>query len=108
MNNQEFEQKMNFIVEQHARFPARLEERDVREVEFDRKHQIWKIEIEDILTRLARVTNVGFKELDVKINALIDAQIRTEDEQRKTDEQLRKTEELFRRYFLKRNGENKN
>jgi hypothetical protein len=51
MNNKEFERKMNFIIEQ----------RRIREEEFDRRHQIWKVEIEDLLSQLERVTKEGFK-----------------------------------------------
>lgn len=116
MNSQEFERKMNFIMDQQA--------------QFEQRHRVWKVEIEDILTRLARVTNEGFKDVNAKMNALIDAQIRTEEqvrltaeEQRKTDEQLRltaeaqrkteeglrKTDELLRRYLrTKFNGGSNN
>lgn len=96
MNNQEFERKMNFIVEQQAQFAAHLELRRKREEEFERRHQIWKVEIEDLLTRLARVTNEGFKDVNAKINALVDSHIRMEEQQKKTDEQLRRTDEQLR------------
>ena len=106
MNNQEFERKMNFIVEQQAQFAADLELRRIREEEFDRRHQSWKVEIEDLLTRLARVTKEGFKDVNAKINALVDSQIRFEEQQKKTDEQLRRTDELLRRHLGgKRNGD---
>lgn len=106
MTNQELERKMNFIVDQQA--------------QFERRHQIWKVEIEDLLTRLARVTNEGFKDVNAKINALVDSHIRMEEQQkktdeqlranaeqqRKTDEQLRRTDELLRRHLGgKRNGD---
>jgi hypothetical protein len=100
MTNEEFERKINIMAEQQAQFAADLERRRLREEEFDRRHRAWRTEIEDILTRLARVTNEGFKDVNAKINALVDAQIRMEDEQRKTDEQLRKTAE-----HLKQNAE---
>ena len=102
MNNQELERKMN---------------------QFERRHQIWKVEIEDLLTRLARVTKEGFTDVNAKINALVDSQIRLEEQQKKTDEQLRqnaeqqrktdehlrRTDELLRRHLGgRRNGENKN
>ena len=106
---------MNFIVEQHAQFAADLELRRMREEEFDRRHQIWKVEIEDILTRLARATKEGFKDINAKINALVDSHIRMEEQQKKTDElvranaeQQRKTDEQLRRHLGGgRNGENK-
>jgi hypothetical protein len=82
MTNQELERKMNFIVDQQA--------------QFERRHQIWKVEIEDLLTRLARVTNEGFKDVNAKINALVDSHIRMEEQQKKTDEQLRRTDEQLR------------
>src|SRR5215204_4194994 len=96
MNNQEFEDKMTFIMERHARFAAHLEMREVREAEFEQRHKVWKVEIEDLLTRLPRVTNEGFKDTNAKINALIDSQIRLEDEQRKTGEHIRETGEQLR------------
>jgi len=96
MNNQEFERKMNFIVEQQAQFAAHLERSGVGEEEFERRHQVWKVEIEEILTRLARVVNVGFKDLDAKIKALIDSQIRSEEHQHRMDERWRATEEIVR------------
>ncbi len=86
MHNQEFERKMKFMMEQQAQVVAEQE-----------RHRLWKVEIEDLLTRLARVTKEGFKDVNAKINALVDAQIRMEDEQRKTDEQLRLTSEAQRK-----------
>lgn len=96
MTNQEFERKMNFIAAQHAQFAAELELRRMREEEFERRHQIWKVEIEDLLTRLARVTKEGFKDVNAKIDALVDSHIRMEEQQKKTDEQLRRTDEQVR------------
>jgi hypothetical protein len=102
MNNQEFESRMNFLMDQHT--------------QFEQRHRVWKVEIEDILARLARVTKEGFKDHGAKMNALIDAQIRTEEQQRKTDEQLhllteaqRRTEQTLDRYLRSKfNGGNNN
>ena len=105
MHNQEFERKMNSMMEQQAQVAADQE-----------RYRVWKVEIEDLLTRLAMVTKEGFKDVNAKINALVDAQIRMEEEQRKTDEQLRltaeaqrKTEATLERYLRsKSNGGNNN
>ena len=101
MNNQEFERKMNYIMEQHT--------------QFEQRHRVWKMEIEDILNQMARRVDEGSKDFDAKMSALIDAQIRTEEQmrltaeaQRKTDEQLRKTDELFRRYLRTKFNEGSN
>ena len=128
MNNEEFERKMAFIVNQQAQFTVdmdklRASQAEMRasqaEDEIKIRHLFEKqartdeaidrlvtvqAETEEVVTRLAYVTNVGFKELDAKINALVDAQVRTEDSlrnlgdaqneltesQKKTDEALRK------------------
>ncbi len=43
----------------------------------------------EIVTRLARGTVEGFKDVNAKINALVDSQIRTDENLRRTDESLR-------------------
>jgi len=116
MTNQEFEKNMNLIAERAARVELEMENHRAWHAENDRKHQVWKAEFEDLLTRLARVTKEGFNDTNAKINALVDAQIRMEEEQRKTDEQLRKTDEQLKttdekfQRFLDRlsNGSNNN
>jgi hypothetical protein len=116
MTNEEFDRKMAFIIEQQAQFAANdmhhrawqaeMEQNFARsKQEFDRSKEDMDqrfarvaqalAESNDVVTRLARVTNEGFKDVNAKINALVDAQIRT-------DEQLRRTEEMLRR----RLGEN--
>ena len=97
MTNQEFEKQMNLMAQQQAQFAADLERRRARDEEFEQGHKVWKVEIEDVLGRLAKVTSEGFKDVNAKINALIDAQIRTEDAQRKTDEQIRLVSEEQRK-----------
>jgi N-methylhydantoinase B/oxoprolinase/acetone carboxylase alpha subunit len=88
---------MNVVVQQQALFAADLERRREREAEFEAKHDVWKAEIEDILTRLARVTNEGFKDVNAKIDALVDGQIRTDEVMRKLGEDHRKTEDVMRK-----------
>ena len=53
---------------------------------------------DEIVARLANVTHVGFNEVNAKINALVDSQIRTE-------ENLRNLVAVVDRYFSEgRNG----
>src|SRR5882724_4604693 len=101
MNNEEFERKMTFIVDQQAQFAADIQQ--MRE---------FQAQTENVVGRLAHATLEGFKGVDAKINALVDAQIRLNASQAHTDENLARTDENLRnliavvdRYFREgRNG----
>jgi hypothetical protein len=87
MSNDELERKMAFIVEQQAQFASDIQQ--LREVQG---------QTEQIVARLANVTLEGFKDVNTKINALVDSQIRT-------DENLRNLIAVVDRYFSDgRNG----
>jgi len=93
MNNEEFERKMEFIVNHQAKFVVDLDE--LREA-----HR----ETEQIVNRLAYVTNVGFKEVIAKIDALVNSQILTDDKikaladsQKDLDASHKQTEEALRK-----------
>ena len=51
----------------------------------------------DVVTRLANVTYAGFSDVNAKINALVDAQIRSEERltrnEEKSDEKIARAEE---------------
>jgi len=79
MNDKEFERNMAFIVEQQARFT----------LGFERLQEV-HTETENVVARLAYATLEGFKDVNVKIDALADAQIRLNDSQARTDESLRR------------------
>jgi len=101
MNNEEFERKMTFIVDQQAQFAADIQQ--MRE---------FQAQTENVVGRLAHATLEGFKDVNAKINALVDAQIRLNASQAHTDENLARTDENLRnliavvdRYFREgRNG----
>ncbi len=101
MSNEELERRMAFIVEQQAQFASDIQQ--LREVQG---------QTEQIVARLANVTLEGFKDVNVKINALVDAQIKLNKSQSRTDENLSRTDESLRnliavvdRYFSEgRNG----
>ena len=85
MNNEEFDRKMAFIVEQQAQFAS-----DIQLLQ-ESQGQLQEVvgQMGEVVTRLANVTHVGFIEVNAKINALVDAQIRTEESLTRTDANLR-------------------
>ena|SRR5215510_8030523 len=102
MSNEEFEKKVEFIVDQQAQFASQMGQ------------------LEDIVARLAKSTLGRFEagdkrvdEVEERIVALINSQIQTEENLKKTDEHLKQTDEALRnliavvdRYFSeRRNGE---
>ena len=87
MNNEEFERKMAFIVVQQAQFAA-----DTQQL------QKTQAQTEKVVARLANATLAGFNNVDVKPDALVDSQMRT-------DETLRNLITVVDRYFSEgRNG----
>lgn len=90
MNHEELERKMVFVVNQQAQFAVDMD-----------KLRAAQAKTEEVVTRLAFVTNVGFKELELgaKINALVDAQVRSEDNIRRLAESQKKTEETLNAKF---------
>lgn len=72
MSNEEFEKslekKIEFILEQQAQFASNIQQLGEAQAT-----------TENLLGRLAVVTTAGFKEMSEKVSAVIDAQIRTED-----------------------------
>ena len=97
MSNEEFEKKAEFIVEQQAQFAAKIGQ------------------LENIVARLAQATLDRFEatdkrvdDVDERISALVDSQVRTEENVKKTDENLRNLIAVVDRYFREdRNGSSK-
>jgi septal ring factor EnvC (AmiA/AmiB activator) len=95
MNNEEFERKMHFIVEQQAQFASdiqQLQESQARTDQVVAQTAVTVAQMGDVVTRLATVTHAGFSEVNAKINALVDAQIRTEENLTRTEENLARIE----------------
>lgn len=87
MSNEDTERRIVFIIEQQALFISGIQQ--LRKVQ---------VQTEQIVARLAGATLEGFKDVNVKINALVDCQIRT-------DENLRNLVVVVDRYFTEgRNG----
>ena len=94
MSNDEFERKAEFIVEQRTQFAVKIGQ------------------LEEIVARLAKakvdrfeITDKRVDDVDVRISALVNAQIRTDENVQKTDENLKNLITVVDRYFSeKRNG----
>jgi len=101
MNNEEFERKMAFIVEQQAQFASDIQQ--MREVQG--QLQVTQAQTENVVARLAYATLEGFKDVNVKIDSLVGSQIRLTESQSHTDENLRNLIAVVDRYFSEgRNG----
>jgi len=95
MNNEEFDRKMAFIVEQQAQFASdvqQLQESQSRTDQVVAQTAELVGQTGEVVTRLANVTHAGFTEVNAKINALVDAQIRTEESLVRTQENLLRTD----------------
>jgi hypothetical protein len=94
MSNEDLERKMSFIVEHQAQFASDiLQLREAQELTSQTVGQTG-----EIVARLANVTLEGFRDVNAKIDALVDSQIRT-------DENLRNLIAVVDRYFSEgRNG----
>ena len=94
MNNEEFERKIDFIVNQQAQFASDIQRLEQSQERTD--HAIARTG--QIVARLASATLDGFIEVDAKINTLVDSQMRT-------DESVRNLTAVVDRYFReRRNG----
>ena len=114
MNNEEFDRKMSFIVEQQAQFASDIQQLQESQARTDQVvAQTAEVvgQMGEVVTRLANVTHAGFTEVNAKINALVDAQIRTEESLMRTDKNVASTDTSLKnliavvdRYLSGRNG----
>ena len=104
MTDEEMRRMMEFILNQQAQIVANQQKADER---FAR--------LEDIVGKLATATLNRFESIeariaeqseniDRKIAALVDAQMRTEENVKKTGEAVRNLTAIVDRYFRERNG----
>jgi peptidoglycan hydrolase CwlO-like protein len=120
MTNEEMRKAMQFIVAQQAQFSvdiqkiqeshARIQESHERLQDSHERFQESHERLQDsqqkltesqtqtaeLIGRLAAATHAGFNDFTERMNALVDAQMRTEESQRKTEESLKKTDESLR------------
>jgi len=101
MSNEEVEKRVAFIIEQQAHFAADIQQ--LREVQA--QFQVTQAQTENVVARLANVTLEGFRDVNAKIDALVNSQIKLADSQSHTDENLRNLIAVVDRYFSEgRNG----
>lgn len=93
MSNEEFERQKEFILNQQAQFASDM------------------VELKDLVGRLVRATLERFEavdrrgdDFDVKIAALVDSQMRTEESIRNLTGDVRNLTAVVDRYFRERNG----
>jgi hypothetical protein len=100
MSTEEFDRRIAFIIEQQGQFASDILQ--LREAQAQTERILG--ETGEIVTRLAHATLEGFKDVNLKLNALVDFQIRTDENVRRTDETLRNLLAVVDRYFKGRNG----
>ena len=101
MSNEEVDRRIAFITEHQAQFASDIQQ--LREAQAQTDQVV--AQTGEIVARLANATLEGFKEVNSKINALVDSQIRTDQNLSRTDENLRNLIAVVDRYFSDgRNG----
>lgn len=123
MNNEQFERKMEFLLNQQAQFDANMQQlqeghkqlqesqKQLQETQKATEEKVDRLVgtttiLSQSLADLVELTTQGFKlsferanNIDAKINALVDAQIRTDEMMRKTDETIRNLGVKFDRHL---------
>ena len=102
MTNEEMRKAMEFVVNQQAQFAVDIQ--NLREAQAQFAADIQKLretqaESAQILNRLAAVTVKGFEDTNARINTLIDAQIRTDENLNRTNDDLRALIAVVNRHF---------
>ena len=88
MSNDEGDRKTAFIIKQQAQFTADIHQ--MREVQG---------QTDQVVARLANVTLEGFKDVNAKLNALVDSQITLTEAQFRTDINMGNLITAVDRYF---------
>ena len=100
MTNEEFEKRTEFILEQQAQFAADMQQLRNAQARTDAV----VAQTGEIVARLANGTLEGFKDVNAKINALVDSQIQTDEKIKALAEDMKNLIAVVDRYFESRNG----
>ena len=102
MSNEQYEERMEFIVEQQAQFSIDIQQLRESQAELQaaqvRTEQV-VVQTGEIVARLANVTLEGFKDVNAKIDALVDSQIRTDEKIRALTDNVQNLTAIVDRYF---------
>lgn len=94
MSNEELNKKMEFIIEQQAQFSSDMQQ-------LPEAHA----QTELAVARLANLTFEGFKDVNAKIDALVNSQIRTDEKIKALTDNVNNLTATVDRYFTEgRNG----
>ena len=91
MNNEEVQRNIAFIIDQQARCAVEREKLFEAQHLTEQRFQLVTEKLQetnDVVTRLAYVTNAGFKDVSAKIDALVDSHIALENSHKQLDETL--------------------
>lgn len=92
MSNEEFQKRMEFLLEHQAQFASEIQQlRESQSALQTAQVQTEQVVVQtgEIVARLANVTLEGFKDVNAKINALVDSQINLSEAQKQTDDKFR-------------------
>ena len=108
MTYEEMQKTMQFIVEQQAQFAVDIQQ--LKESQAKTEERVGQLtatvgQLTEVVNRLAAATMGGFKDVNAKIDALVDAQIRNEESIKETSEAVRNLTAVVDRYFRGRNGQ---
>jgi len=108
MSNEEFQKKMDFIVEQQAQFTSDIQQLRETQSELQAAQSRTEqavVQTLEIVGRLATETFGGFKDVNAKIDALVDSQIRTDEKINALTDNVQNLTAIVDRYFTQgRNG----
>lgn len=91
MNSEHFERQMNFIVDQQAKMVVNIDRLHEAQILTDQKLSAAGeavTHLSEVVTRLAYVTKVGFKDVTAKIDALVDSQVAGEESQKRKGDDI--------------------
>ncbi len=101
MTNEGFEKKKEFILQQQAQFAVDMQQ--LREAQAKTDQVV--TQTVEIVGRLANATLEGFKDVNAKIDVLVDSQINLSEAQSRTHKDLTNLIAVVDRYFTEgRNG----
>ncbi|HJQ30990.1 MAG TPA: hypothetical protein VJ866_02355 [Pyrinomonadaceae bacterium] len=101
MTYEEMQKTMQFILEQQAQFTVDIQQLKESQTKTDENVS----QLTGVVAILAAETRAGFEEVRGSIAALVDAQIRNEENIKETNEAVRNLTAVVDRYFRERNGQ---